>query len=147
MSPMPVPEHQRAASELRAELIFALRKANCKTCRAYDPLDYKITDDTILVPDVLIVCGSINGSFLDFPPTLVVEILLKSTEERDRGIKYDYYEQEGVKYYLIVDIKKRNMEIYELIDGKYQLQSYEKSFTFHLNDDCNITPQFENIWE
>jgi len=42
MSPTPVPTHQRAASEIRTELILALRKAKCKNCRAYDPLDYKL---------------------------------------------------------------------------------------------------------
>ena len=71
-------------------------------------MDFKISDDTILQPDVLVVCGKINKNFLDFPPVLVVEILSKSTEERDRNVKYDFYEQEGVKYYLIVDVKKKD---------------------------------------
>jgi len=147
MSPMPMPEHQRVAGELITEFILALRKADCKHCKAYQPIDYKITDDTILVPDVLIVCGKINRSFLDFPPILVVEILSKSTEERDRGIKYEYYEQEGVRYYLIADIKQKTIEIYELINGKYQLQSNNTGFDFNLTDDCTITPELDNIWE
>ncbi len=147
MSPMPVPEHQRIASELRTELTLALRKIGCKDCKAYDPIDYKITENTIFEPDILIVCGKINKKFLDFPPAMIVEILSQSTEERDRGIKYQYYEQEGVKYYLMVDIKKKNLEIYELVKGKYQLQSYQNGFEFHLNEKCKISPQLSNIWE
>lgn len=40
----------------------------------YDLIDYKISEDTILIPDILIVCGEINKPCLDFPPALVVEI-------------------------------------------------------------------------
>ncbi|HEX8357491.1 MAG TPA: Uma2 family endonuclease [Segetibacter sp.] len=147
MSPMPLPEHQRVASELRTELTLALRKSGCKHCRAYDPVDFKISDETILQPDILIVCGKILKNYLDYPPMLVVEVLSKSTEERDRGIKYDFYEQEGVKYYLIVDVKKKLIQIYQLINGKYELQTYADDFCFNLSDDCSINPRLDNIWE
>src|SRR3954462_4151281 len=66
MSPLPVPVHQRIAAELRTELSLALRKNGCRECKAYDPLDYKISVDTILQPDILIVCGRINKNYLDF---------------------------------------------------------------------------------
>lgn len=78
---------------------------------------------------------------------MIAEILSKSTEERDRGIKYDYYEKEGVKYYLIADLKKKKLEIYELVDGKYLFQPYQNSFQFQLNEKCKITPELGNIWE
>jgi Uma2 family endonuclease len=147
MSPMPLPEHQRVASELITELTLSLRKSGCKNCKVYQPIDYKITDDTILVPDVLIVCGMINRSFLDFPPALVIEVLSKSTEERDRGIKYDYYERQGVKFYLMIDPKKKKIEIYKLHNGQYSLQDHSNNPRFDLDDDCIIFPQFANIWE
>jgi Uma2 family endonuclease len=147
MSPMPVPEHQRVASEIRTELTLALRKSKCKHCKAYDPLDYKISDDTIFEPDILIVCGKINKNYLDFPPALIVEVLSKSTEEKDRSIKYDYYERKGVKYYLIADVNKKCIEIYQLVNGHYQLQEYKKAFEFTLEDGCLITPDLENVWE
>jgi Uma2 family endonuclease len=107
MSPMPVPEHQRVAGELKTEFALALRKGACNSCRVYHPIDYKISDDTIFEPDVLIVCGQINKNCLDFPPALIVEILSPSTAEKDRGIKFDYYEREGVQYYLIADVKQK----------------------------------------
>lgn len=71
MSPTPVPAHQRVAAELRTELLLALRKSNCKKCRVYDPVDYKISDDTILVPDILIICGEVKKKYLDFAPSLL----------------------------------------------------------------------------
>ncbi len=39
MSPLPIPEHQRVAAELRYEFMSALKGSKCKNCRAYDPLD------------------------------------------------------------------------------------------------------------
>jgi Uma2 family endonuclease len=141
MSPMPLPEHQRVSGELLTELNLALRKSECKDCNAYQPIDYKITDDTIFEPDILVVCGKINKSYLDFPPALIIEVLSKATEERDRGITYDYYEQQGIKYYLIVDIKKKSIEIYDLVKGKYQLQPYKNSVQFQLNENCKISPR------
>lgn len=141
----PAPRHQRIASELRTELTLALRKIGCKDCKAYDTLDYKISDDTILQPDVLIVCGKINKKYLDFPPALVAEVLSPSTKDRDRKIKRDFYERENIKYYLIVDLNKKDIEIYELIKGKYELQSYEKGFGFNLKENCTILTDLHNI--
>jgi len=146
MSPSPVPSHQRAAAEIRTELTLALRKANCKKCRAYDPIDYKIADDTILVADVLVVCGDIKKKYLDFPPALVVEILSPSTALKDRHTKYELYQQEGVKYYIIVDTDKEIIEVYEMKDKKYELQPGKGPYKFVLESDCSIEPDFLNVF-
>lgn len=145
MSPTPVPAHQRVAAELRTELVLALRKSGCKQCRAYDPLDYKISDDTILVPDILIICGEVKKKYLDFAPALVVEILSPATALRDRNTKYQLYEQQGVNYYLVVDTDKKTIEVYELTEGKYQLRT-DHSYQFSFGDACSITPDFTNIF-
>ncbi len=147
MSPTPVPAHQRAAAELITELTLALRKSNCKKCRVYDPLDYKIADDIILVPDIMIICGDVKKKYLDFPPSLVVEILSPASALRDRHTKYELYQQQGVKYYLIVDADKKNIDVYMLQDAQYSLQEMSNSYVFHLNDDCSITPDLSVIFD
>jgi len=146
MSPTPVPAHQRAASEIRTELTLALRKSGCKTCRAYDPIDYKLTEDTILVPDVLIVCGTITKKYLDFPPALVVEILSPSTALKDRHTKYELYRQQKVKYYIIADPAKKTIEIFELKGRAYKPVSSATSFTFELGENCSIKPDLSNVF-
>jgi Uma2 family endonuclease len=146
MSPTPFPEHQRVAAEIRTELMLALRKTNCKKCKAYDPVDYKITDDTILEPDILIVCGEIRKKYLDFPPALVAEILSPSTALKDRHTKYEIYQQQGIKYYLIVDIDKRTIEAYHLQNKSYQLLPNDSPYEFILEENCTITPDFSNIF-
>lgn len=146
MSPAPVPAHQRASAELITELTLALRQSKCKSCHVYDSLDYKIEEDTILVPDVLIICGQVKKKYLDFAPALVVEILSPATALRDRNTKYQLYEQQGVRYYLIVDADKKSIEIFELVSGKYNLQTSTEDYQFNFEDGYSITPDLSNIF-
>ena len=84
--------------------------------------------------------------YLDFSPSLVVEILSPATALRDRHTKYELYQQQGVKYYLIVDIDKKNIEVYMLQDGNYSLEGIDNSYVFYLNDECSITPDLSEIF-
>ena len=150
MSPLPIPKHQRITIEIASVFLSALKKSGCKECKVYDPLDYKIKEDTIIQPDVLIVCEKINKAFLDFPPALVVEVLSPSTAIRDRHTKYEIYQQQGVRYYLIVDLDKNAIEIYSLQNSSYVLQNpnTENEFDFMLHEGCAITVDFKELdWE
>lgn len=51
------------------------------------------------------------------PPDFIVEILSDSTEERDRGVKFDDYAAHGVREYWIVDPDEESVEQY-LHDGE-----------------------------
>jgi Uma2 family endonuclease len=72
MSPAPIPEHQLVGGNLITEFNIAIRKHKCKNCKVYEFIDVKIEDDTILQPDLSIVCKPIEKNFLDFPASLVV---------------------------------------------------------------------------
>ena len=146
MSPMPVPKHQRIASALSSEFHFALKK--CKKCSVYQPIDYKISDETILQPDMLIVCGKIDKSFLDFPPELVVEILSPATALKDRHSKFDIYQNQEIKYYIIISPDKEEAEIYSLEDKSYQLKQTGREFnyTFSIGEECSASVDFKEIW-
>jgi hypothetical protein len=63
MSPAPVPKHQTAAGNLLAEFRFALKQ--CKQCKVMQPVDYKITEDAVFQPDMLIVCRLLEKKYLD----------------------------------------------------------------------------------
>jgi len=149
MSPAPVPEHQRVVMHLGRELIDGLEKSKCKGCTVYNFIDIKIEEDTIVQPDVLIVCKPITKKFLDFPAALVVEILSPATAFKDRHVKFSLYEKMGIKYFLIVDIDKQSIEINTLINNKYQLTAFNanEAFQFTLEDDCRIDVILNNIWE
>ncbi len=122
-------------------------KKGCKQCKVYLPLDYKIAEDTIVQPDLLVVCQKITKPFLDFPPVLVAEILSPFTTPRDKNTKFSLYGHQGVLYYLITDTNKKSINIYKLEDGKYELQPYSNGFEFLFTDGCKIAPLLDNIWK
>jgi Uma2 family endonuclease len=146
MSPAPIPEHQRVAAALGAGLSIILK--NCSECKVYHPIDYVLAKDIIFVPDILVVCGKIEKKFLDFPPVLVTEILSPSTALRDRHTKFSYYQQDGVKYYLIIDIVSRQVEVYLLSNGSYERQQLDaqNGFHFNFNEECGGYVDFKELW-
>ncbi len=150
MSPAPSMRHQWISSNIKGELRSALKLVSCTQCKAYDFIDVKITEDTVVQPDASVVCGETPKLFLDFPPVIVVEVLSPSTQIKDRNAKFDRYAKFGVRYYLIVDVEENKVEIYQLSEAqKYIKQSTDltNSFTFHLQDQCDITLSLDKIWE
>ena len=86
MSPLPMPLHQRINGHLFSRFEIALNKA-CKYCKAYIPIDRKISNTTVIQPDLLIVCKPIEKKFLDFTPLFVAEILAPFTAIKDANVK------------------------------------------------------------
>ena len=147
MSPAPVPQHQRVSLNLSFQFEKAI-KEGCNKCKTYLPLDWKITEDTIVQPDVLIVCDKIEKKFLDFPPALVVEILSPSTAAKDRGLKMEIYQSQKVKYYLIADPQFKKLEIYQLSGEQYQPVAVNPgNYAFSLIDNCSAEVSFSDIWD
>lgn len=144
MSPLPVPKHQRIAVKLSSKFDNSL--GDCR-CAVYQPIDYLIGDDTILQPDMLVVCGEIKKKFLDFPPALVVEILSPSTALKDRHTKYSIYESQKVKYYIIVSPDTEEVEVFELEDDAYALKQKGKAIVHAFSfEECSAAVNFGDIW-
>lgn len=99
MSPAPNMKHQWVGGNIIYELNKALKESKCKNCKVYDFIDLKIEEDTILQPDCSIICGATKKNYLDFPPTVVVEILSDSTALKDRITKFSIYEKFGIKLF------------------------------------------------
>ena len=146
MSPMPVPKHQRIGGNIFTEFRNELKK--CKHCNAHQPVDYKISDEIIVQPDMLIICGKTDNKFLDFPPDLVVEILSPSTALKDRHSKFTIYEKQQIKYYIIISLEKEEIEIYMIENGTYHLKQTGREFThtFFFNAHCTAKVDFNEIW-
>jgi len=145
MSPLPVPDHQRIS--LKLCILFEAALSDSKRWKVYPPIDWKISENTVVQPDVLIVCKKIRKKYLDFPPTLIVEVLSPSTASKDRGEKMELYRTQGVKYYCIVDGQFKKIEIYELLNNSYEPVSVNPgSFQFTL-DSGKANINFDNVWE
>lgn len=146
MSPAPVPAHQSVSALLSFEFVKALKK--CKKCKVFQPLDWKITEDTVVQPDLLVVCGKIEKKFLDFVPELIIEILSPSTASKDRGEKMELYQSKQVKYYLIVDPQFKKLEIYQYLNTQYEPVSINpETYLFSLTGDCTAEVNLLDIWD
>ena len=149
MSPAPTPRHQWIVANIICEFLTLIKKLGYKQCKVFSFLETKIKEDTIVRSDCSVVCKPIAKKFLDFPAALVVEILSPVTALKDRHTKFSIYEKFGIKYYMIVDEEKNEIEIYSLVDSKYSLQpvNTDSTFIFTLDDDCRIELLLNNIWE
>ncbi len=149
MSPAPSLKHQWLIAKIITELSLAIKTAKCKHCKVYDFIDVKIKEDTIVQPDCSIICKPPKNNFLDFPASLVVEILSPATALKDRHTKFSLYENFGIKYYLIVNQDRPEVEIYCLENSKYVLQksALKTPFIFSFDDNCKIEVTQKNFFE
>ena len=77
--------------------------------------------------------------WIETPPDWVSEALSPATERRDRTIKRKIYARAGVSHYWLLDARVRQLEVFELRDGKWLLID-----TF--NDDAKVAvPPFAAI--
>lgn len=145
MSPMTSPEHQRIANKLGRIFDEAIDAASCD-CVVYQPIDVKISESTVVNPDLLVVCKPIKGQTLDFPPELVIEIISPQSRLKDTITKYDLYEGFGVKYYIIIDPENCSSTVYLLDENQKFLEAETSNFILHNNCaiDVDINSCFTN---
>ena len=146
MSPSPSIAHQSISQHIASQLERALE--NCPECHALLPVDWKIDEETTVQPDNLVVCGELeNAAYLSKAPTLIFEILSKSTAHKDRTTKFKLYKQEGVRHYVIVDPIENIAKVYRLQDGRYikVLDAGKDTVEFDLGK-CSIPFEFAKIW-
>lgn len=146
MTPSPSIAHQSISQRIANQL--GSRLQDCHECQALLPVDWKISDNTVVQPDNLIVCYKPQGLYLDKAPTLIFEIVSKSSELRDTELKFQIYQQEGVKYYCIVFPGEEIAKVYQWNQGVYVKKGdfREEKVEFDLTEDCLINFDFSEIW-
>jgi tRNA-dihydrouridine synthase len=140
----PMIKHQMVSGKIFSELDNKI----CEKCIAVIEIDYRVSDDTVVSPDVLVACGDDLGEkYLRKTPEIVFEILSPSTAKRDRGIKYQLYEGQAIKYYVIVNSQMKTAEVYRLVEGRFILDKNvsDDEYRFKI-DSCEIDFVFKNIW-
>ncbi|MDM7273131.1 Uma2 family endonuclease [Sulfurihydrogenibium azorense] len=120
---------------------------NCgEECKVIVDIDYYISKDTVVRPDVVIVCQKIEDR-LTVVPDVVFEVVSPSSVKMDEHIKYQIYQQEKVKYYILVypqDLKK--IKVYKLDkDGyKKEFEGFEGNYQIDL-EKCKINLDVSKI--
>ena len=147
MSPSPTKKHQRLSLSLARLFSDALEDA-CPNCEIIQELDWRVEENTVVRPDLMLICGEEDDDFVTSPPHLVIEILSPSTALKDKGLKHELYQEQGVKYYLIADPKQEVLQVYELIEGAYQLKKAIKTGDFEFKiETCTFAVHFESLWK
>ncbi|RYY06942.1 MAG: Uma2 family endonuclease [Sphingobacteriaceae bacterium] len=128
MSPAPTSYHQILSARL-FKIIDAFSEKVNGIC-LYSPIDVVFDDENIFQPDLIYISEERKKDLFHDrimgAPDLIVEILSPSTAYYDLRQKKDFYEQYGVKEYLIVDPIKKDAEVYVLINEEFQLHQKEK---------------------
>ena len=112
--PAPLPIHQVVALRIYDVLkVYADKTGGLALC---SPLDIVFSEYDVLQPDVVFFDVDRTRQIdletaIRIVPTLVVEVLSRSTALRDRGRKRDIFARYGVPEYWIVDPPARTLEI------------------------------------
>ncbi len=129
MMSRPSMDHIRVEGNIHSRFKNYLRG---KRCQAFlEPDVFLSEDDDHVIPDVVIVCNPdiITKKRIEGTPDLVVEILSRSTEKKDRIDKLFTYEKYGVKEYWLVDPIRKSVMVYVLRDGKFEFDNIYYFYT------------------
>ncbi|WP_457601384.1 Uma2 family endonuclease, partial [Hydrogenivirga sp.] len=139
-------EHQRIVGKLFRYIDEYLEK-NCSMCVVGIDTDYVISEDTVLRPDVFVVCEKVVGRLVK-PPELVFEVVSEGTREKDEKLKRLLYQREGIPYFVIVYPGLRKARIFKLTDGEYRkvFDAVDDLYTFELSK-CSLSLDFSRVWE
>ena len=122
VSPTPTTDHQRIV--LRLTLLLSQKVTEKGGEVALSPLDVRFDEFNVVQPDVMWLAPNSRCTEIDQrlsgPPELVIEVLSPSTSRRDKREKFRLYERHGVTEYWIVDPSNRYVELWHLVDGRFQ---------------------------
>ena len=147
MAPSPMKTHQNLAGSIFFNIKSEIED-RCDLCEVLFEFDYKISDDTILRPDVVLVCGETHERYLTKTPEIVVEVISKYSAKRDEEYKFEIYEKEQVKYYILVYPDDLIAKVYKLENRKFYLEGRfdKESYEFE-NTKCKVKIDFERVFK
>lgn len=117
--------HNRIVANLIGELHNFLKDKDCDVF----PSDLRVTTplfSSYMYPDVSIACGpleKLEGQFDTITnPSVIIEVMSPSTQERDLGFKFWYYLQiPSLKEYILIDAATVSVKkITKLSDGSFR---------------------------
>ncbi len=146
MSPAPMITHQALANLIAYQLTDTINE--CERCLVLSEEDYKLSDDTVLRPDVVLICDEPNDTYITKAPEIIVEVISKSTAKNDEGYKFTKYEAEKVKYYIIVYPDELYAKVYKLVDSKYDKQGDFSKERYDFEETlCKASVDFDKVFK
>jgi Uma2 family endonuclease len=145
--------HQRISMELSVQFGSFLRGKPCGVFSA--PLDVRLfpredhTDDTVLQPDLFVVCDKtkLSKSSCDGAPDMVIEIVSSSNTVKEILKKFNYYLDAGVREYWVVDPDNKAVQVHVLKDGHFVIGVYKKDDTIPVAILPGLEIDITSFWE
>ena len=110
--------HNDIVDNVRSALKRFFRPQGCRTFA--ESVKLKVSDICYLYPDVVVACAAkdLSGTHIVENPSIVVEVISKSSTKRDRGFKLKQYKTiSSLQYYLIVSQVEHKAELYSRLNG------------------------------
>lgn len=146
MTPSPVINHQAITGKIMNELMNSID--DCERCLVLSEEYWKISNDTVVRPDVVLICDEPNDKYITKAPEIAVEVISKTTAKRDEVFKFDLYESEKVQYYLIVYPNECKAKVYKLDNDKFSKQGDYSRETYEFVDTtCKAKINFDNVFK
>ena len=122
----------------------------------------KVVDETIklqilengkyVYPDIMLTCeeNDKNAIYIMQHPSLIIEVLSKSTADYDKGSKFDFYQTlPSVQYYLLIESRWQSIELYSRTEKKnfWTYQRYSESTEIIEFPKLDFQLSFEDIYQ
>lgn len=149
MTPSPSIEHQRCVALLLQQLMNQLdeKAEGCKGCQALAEVDWVIARDTVVRPDVVLMCHEEKEQWIYSAPELVIEVVSPSSANRDENLKFDLYAREGVQWYLLVYPEEHRVRLYRNQEGRFVKTADAGKETVELDiGECRFSLTFRRLW-
>jgi len=148
MAPALMRIHQNIATEILFALKNTLDEESCPECILSYENDWKVNEETLLRPDIVLACEDEHEAYLTKAPKLIVEILSPSTAKKDETVKFDIYEAEGVQYYILVYPDDLKAKVYSLKEGKYiKVGDYTHEVLDFEDITCSMSLDFAQVFK
>lgn len=152
-------QHQAISAALVSQFYNYLLGKSCQVFAS--PFDLRLPgkeekeedSSNVLQPDILIICDKdgLKGTGYSGTPALIIEISSPSTTRNDRVLKFNKYEEAGVKEYWIVEPDGKFVSVFTLQDdcryGRPEFYTEEEKIQVSVFSDLiiNLAPAFAAI--
>jgi Uma2 family endonuclease len=145
MAPSQSISHQRLEQALSFQLFSQLQL--CQDCEIIGEVDWLCSADTVVSPDLLIACN-IQGEKLTKTPELIVEVVSPNSAKRDELTKFELYQQEGDKLYILAYPDEQVAKVFRLHEGRYIKEEdfVDEVFEFSVKG-CELNIDLSLVWQ
>ena len=145
-------DHIRITRDMSSLLVQKLRGSGCEVF-ATDLRVYVESEELLTYPDLSIVCGEPvtwkNDDWNLMNPSVIVEVLSKTTMAYDRGTKFELYKGlPSLREYILVDSRSVLVEQFLMdVEGKWAFRKYDKPTDRIVVEAVGVELTLEEIYE